>query len=160
MVNNSNPFLKILPGILPPPSEDAADDDDRLIRKDEPLWDLDELVRIVGKDSKEKVTVRIETNDARSDYKDLQENGFNLHQVMLSIKGKGRFLGAFWCKTSPSKRRSGRRFPGAWVPCDSYAINNLDYVHPVTNYRGKANYYFKMCKGLDGSTVIFVSLHV
>jgi hypothetical protein len=158
MVNNqNNPYLKIFPNILPPPVDDA----DRKVTKigEKRLWNLQEIVEIASHDDESNVTIRMVTDEAIKDYKKLLVNGFDLPALLQQLKIKGHFRGAWWCKTSPSRDRKGnQRGSGVWVPCDSYVINE-SYEHPITGYRGTVVIYLKMCKGLDGSTVLFVSLH-
>lgn len=157
MVNPPNPYLKILPDVCQPPSRTDSDGSDRKIGE-EALWDLQELVKIASLDDAE--TVKMVTSKAERDYENLVENGFDLNDVLAELAVKGVFKGSWWCKTSASKDRYGKpRGVGSWIPCDAYSVT-LDYEHPKTGYRGTANYYLKMCKSLDGSLVLFVSVHL
>lgn len=157
MVNSTNPYLTVLPDICHPPLCTDPDGSDRKIGE-EALWKLHELVEIASSDDDENV--KMVTNRAVRDYENLVENGFDLNDVLAQLAVKGVFKGSWWCKTSPSKDRNGKpRGVGAWIPCDAYSIT-LDYENPKTGYCGIANYYLKMCKSLDGSVVLFVSVHL
>lgn len=158
MVNNLNPYLSILSDLPSPPLVDDADRKDRYIGGS-PIWDLNELTSIALRDP-ENGTVKMVTEKAEKDYEQLLENGFDLDDALRQLSMRPRFKGAFWCKTSPSKDSRGRpRGTGVWIPCDAYEVEG-GYVHPHTGYSGTATYYLKMCRGLDGSAVLFVSLHV
>lgn len=159
MVNNQKiRYCEILPDIPPPPPVDDADKKDREISKKR-LWNLQEIVEIASRDNESNATIRMVTDKAIMDYEKLLVNGFDLLALLQQLKTKGRFRGAFWCKTSPSRDQNGSpRGNGVWVPCDSYVISE-QYEHPVTGHCGTVDIYLKMCKGLDGSTVLFVSLH-
>lgn len=158
MVNNLNPYLLLLDTIPSPPSVSDADKKDRYIA-DSSIWDLNDLISIALKDP-QNGTVKMVTENAERDYGQLLEEGFDLDEVLRQLSTRSRFKGAWWCKTSPSKDRYGQpRGTGVWIPCDAYAIK-CEYVHPHTGYKGTAEYYLKMCKGLDGTAVLFVSLHV
>jgi hypothetical protein len=159
MVNNENPYIQVLPNIALPPANDDEDKTDREI-SDKPLWDLQEIVEIASRNAVGNVTIRMVTGKADRDYENLIENGFDLLEVLSQLVNKGKFKGAWWCRTSPAKGRDGKpRGSGMWVPCDAYAIT-MDFEHPTTLYRGKVEYYLKMCKSPNGSVVFFVSLHV
>lgn len=158
MVNN-NPYLKILTSLKPPPDKFSTGGSDRLIGHS-PLWCLSEIVEIVLQHNEIKPTVRIVTEDAIKEYEELLVNGFDLKDAISSIESKGRYRNSWWCKTSPNKDANGNpRGVGAWIPCDDYTLL-LPYEHPATGYRGTCEHYFKFCKGLDGATVLFVSLHL
>lgn len=158
MVNNPNPYLSMLSDLPSQPLADDADREDRYIR-DSPIWDLNELISIALRDP-ENGTVKMVTEKAEKDYEQLLENGFDLDDALRQLSTRPRFRGAFWCKTSPSKDNLGRpRGTGVWIPCDAYEVE-CGYVHPHTGYSGTAKYYLKMCRGLDGGAVLFVSLHV
>lgn len=158
MVNNLNSYLSQVRGLPSPPSVDDSDRSDRYIG-DSPIWDLGDLITIALKDP-ENGTVKMVTDRANSNYAQLLENGFDLEDALHQLARCARFKGAFWCKTSPSKDGYGRpRGTGAWIPCDAYEVE-CGYVHPLTGYSGTARYYLKMCRGLDGCAVLFVSLHV
>lgn len=158
MVNNSNPYLSRISDLPSPPPVDDADRKDRHIR-DSPIWDLDELIAIALRDP-ENGTVRMVTDKADRNYEQLLENGFDLDDALQQLAKRPRFRSAFWCKTSPSKDDRGQpRGTGVWIPCDAYEVE-CGFVHPHTGYSGTVKYYLKMCRGLDGCAVLFVSLHV
>lgn len=157
MVNNQNPYLALLTRLPPPPDIDDLDISDRFISK-ECLWDLDELIQICGQSEKSYTMV---TRKAEKDFENLEENNFDLPTIIKELKINGIFKNSWWCKTSPSiNHRTGkRRGKGFWAPCDAYSLTTKFY-NPKNNYSGTVNYFFKMAKALDGSAVIFVSLHV
>lgn len=158
MVISKNLYLDLLPGLPPPPPVDDQDKSDRKLA-DSCLWDLQEIVDIVSRHSPENVTVRMVTRKAERDFQNLLENGFDLHELLKKLLEKGFFKGSWWCRTSAVKDRTGKpRGTGYWVPCDAYSIVD-EYEHPATGYRGKSEIYLKMCKGHDGTAVLFVSLH-
>ena len=156
MVNN-NPYLKILSNLSAPPAD--SEKSDRFIGNS-PLWKLSEIVQIALQHEEVKPTIRIVTNDAIKNYGDLLANGFNLKEAISQIERSGRYKSSWWCKTSPMTDANGKaRGTGTWIPCDDYTLT-LPFEHPTTGYSGRCEYYFKFCKGLDGSTVLFVSIHV
>jgi len=160
MVNNQNRYLRIFSNIPLPPSIGDADNEDRKIGET-PLWDIQDIVAIAKTHSEQSVKVRMVTNKADRDYGVLTENGFDLNEILSQMASRGRYKGSWWCKTSPAKDKDGRpRGKGAWVPCDAYEVTACEYEHPVTGYRGKADYYLKMCKSITGTVVLFVSLHL
>lgn len=159
MVDTQNLYLTIHPRIPPPPSRDDADRSDRKISGD-PLWDLQEIINIAARHTAENVTVRMVTQDANREYENLLENGFDLQAALAQLLFRGRFKGSWWCKTSPAKDANGRpRGKGGWIPCDAYSFTD-EYEHPKTGYRGKVDCYFKLCRSIDNTAVLFVSLHL
>jgi hypothetical protein len=157
MVNNENPYLKLYSKLSEPPAVDDTDSGDRSIENG-PIWDLNELIKLATQDG--GTNLRIVTSKAKKNYEELLENGFDLPSTLKLINAKRDYKGSFWCKTSSVKDKNGKpRGSGAWIPCDSYAVV-CDYQHPITGHAGTAEYYFKMCKGLDGKTVLFVSIHL
>jgi hypothetical protein len=157
MVNN-NPYLKILSNLQPPPDNNSTDRSDRSIGNS-PLWKLSDIVGIGLLHKESRPTIRMVTSDADKEYASLLENGFDLKETLVKLVSAGRFKGAFWCKTSAKDANGKPRGSGSWIPCDAYVIT-LPYEHPVSGYKGVCEYYLKMCKGVDGTTVLFVSLHV
>ena len=152
-----NVYFKNNPKLTEPPPLDDDNSPDRSIQ-DTPIWDLDELKKIALKNNGNNIL--IVTNKANKNYEALLESGFDLPSTVEAIDKKRDFKGAFWCKTSPKKDKHGKsRGLGSWIPCDSYSVNSV-YEHPITGYKGLVIYYLKMCKGLDGNTVLFVSIHV
>jgi hypothetical protein len=159
MVNNGKPYREIFPDIPSAPAVDDPDKADRYIG-DSPLWSLAEIIEIASRDTPTNVTIRMVTTKSEKDYENLLDNGFSLLEVLSLVPKKGKFKGAWWCKTSPAKGRDGRpRGNGAWVPCDAYSVT-VSYEHPLTRYSGQANYYLKACKNHSGDVLLFVSLHV
>lgn len=159
MVNNTNPYVEAMPHLPQPPLIADADHSDRRIGVN-PLWDMAEIVEVASRCTDNNVTVRMVTNRAERDYENLEVNGFSLQQLLLAVESEGIFKESVWCRTSPRRGQNGRtRGTGSWVPCDSYVVS-LNYEHPTTGYNGVAEYYIKMCMSLNGSVVLFVSLHV
>lgn len=156
MVNNINPFLSVHPNLPHPPNNEDANGDDRLIGTS-PVWDLADIVRIISSDCKETATARMVTRRSSRDYENLLENNFSLPDVIKSIPNDGIYKNSWWCKTGPETRR-GKVINGVWIPCDAYSIR-MPFENPVNGYSGISEYYLKMCKGLDGKVVLFVSLH-
>lgn len=149
----------MLPGIPTPPSVDEPAKQERKIG-DTALWDLAELIAIAENHREEAPTIRTVTYDAERDLENLQQLGFDFVDVLKKVAARGNFKGAWWCKTSPAKDRHGRpRGKGAWIPCDAYTLID-EYYHPTARKTLKAEYYLKMSKALDGTTVYFVSIHV
>lgn len=149
MVNNQNPYMKLLPG-LPEPPEDG---DDRLIGRSV-LWPLDELQAIARRSSDVAPTLRAITQKCRTDIKRLMQEpgGFDLAQHVLLLRASC-YDKSLWCRSSPDGR-----VPGFWLPCDAYRLT-VPFAHPMTGWEGKANYYFKMAKAPTGGLVLFVSVH-
>lgn len=159
MVNNQNPYLLNNPALPAPPDIDDASNSDRKI-SDSPLWNLSEIVDIASHHSDENVTIRMVTRDADRDYENLLENGFDLLEQLKKLKTNGHFKGSWWCKASPATDRLGRpRGKGSWIPCDAYTITEK-FENPHNGCCGTVKYYLKMSKNLDGTAILFVSLHV
>lgn len=158
MVNNENKYLERLPGIPHPPITDDCSDEERCLTSHGPLWNLEELVAIALADSDENTTVYMVTNDADTDHEELYQKGFCLLTAMQALPTAGEFRGSFWCKTSPVIIDGVCRGKARWIPCDAYAIP-YELTNPINNYTWTANIYLKMCKGLTGKTVLFVSVH-
>lgn len=157
MVNNKNLFLKIHPKLTVPPELDDANTSDREIQNN-PIWDLATIIELIQKHNGNNI--QIVTSKADRDYENLLENGFDLLETLLKIDVKNDFRGAFWCKTSPALDSKGRRRgTGVWIPCDSYSVK-CEFEHPVSGYKGLVSYYIKVCQGLDGNAVLFVSIHM
>lgn len=157
MVNNKNLYLNYNSKLTEPPAVNDGDTSDRFIQA-YPIWNLNELINIALKNCGNNI--KIVTDKATKNYEALLEDGFDLLSTLKAISNNGKFKEAVWCKTSPRKDRNGKpRGLGSWIPCDAYSVN-CEFEHPVTGYKGVVNYYIKMCKGLDGNTVLFVSIHV
>lgn len=151
MVNNQNPYTKLLPFLVVPETDDPADTE-RFIRK-EPLWDLAEVQELASLDSDQRQTLVPVTARCISRLAELEHNGFNLaqHVQMLSKK---HYRQSVWCRGKGQKGRMG-----PWVPCDDYALRAVEYTNPLTGYSGRCDYYFKFCKSITGTVVLFVSVH-
>ena len=157
MVNNRNPYCCIMSHLPDPPLGDDPDTEDRLIRPG-PIWVLEELVEIAMRDDGAE-SFRIVTTRAEADFEALEETGFDLRAVMALLRTRGIFKGSAWCKSSPAEDRFGKpRGKGYWLPCDAYTVL-ASIVHPATGYAVTSEYYLKMAKGLNGTFVVFVSIH-
>lgn len=156
MVNNKNPFQNLYPKLTSSPELDDGNTSDRYIQNS-PIWELDKLIEII---QKHEGNIKIVTDGAKKDFENLLENGFNLIETLLQVNVTNDFRGAFWCKTSPSlDSRGKRRGPGSWIPCDSYSVK-CEFENPVNGFSGLVSYYIKLCQGIDGNAVLFVSIHV
>lgn len=145
MVNNKNPYLDVLKNLPVPPLDTDPDGGDREIGRI-PIWSLEDFKGLAAIHSEEEPTLIPVTRKCRRDLTNLVEEGFDLcaHIQMLS---PDNYRKSVWCRT-------GSR----WIPCDAYALRAA-YTTLSTGYSGTAEYYFKMCKGLNGITVVFISIH-
>lgn len=145
MVNNENPYLAILQNLPNPPLGNDPNGDDREIGKN-PLWSLEDFKKKSAEHSEAKPTLIPVTKKCRNDLRNLTEVGFDLAAHIQALTGL-HFKNAVWCQTG-----------SMWIPCDAYSLK-ASFTVPSTGYCGTTEYYFKMCKGLTGNTVVFVSIH-
>lgn len=158
MVNNRNSYCCRDSDLPDPPSRDDPDVEDRTIQSG-PIWDLNELVEIAARTGATD-SVHVVTKRAETDLEALEETGFDLQEVMMLLPINGKFKGSAWCKSSPATDRFGNpRGKGFWFPCDAYTVV-ASTIHPSTGYSSTAEYYLKMAKGLNGTFVVFVSIHL
>ena len=156
MVNNRNRYLDKLPGLSEPPS---SSDGERAIPTSGPLWTLDEVIRAVKRHTEQTPTIRLVTEDATKDHEELVEQGFCLKTAIIQLETESRYKGSFWCKTSPLKIGGKSKGTGQWIPCDAYTVN-CAFENPNNGYCGVNTYYLKLCMGLTGEAVLFVSTHL
>ena len=157
MVNNRNPYCCKNANLPDPPSVDDPDIDDRFIAGG-PIWDLVELVEIATRAGGDD-DIHVVTTRAEKALETLEETGFDLTTAMRLLTSNGKFIGSAWCKSSPAQDRFGKPLgKGFWFPCDAYTVS-VSTTHPITEYKSAAEYYLKMAKGLNGTFVVFVSIH-
>ena len=159
MVNNRNKYLDILSGLTEPPASDTPPDHERDIKHDGPLWRLSDVVGIVSGHTETSPRIRLVTEDAINDHAELVEQGFCLVTAVCHLNKTGRYLKSVWCKTSPIKINGKYRGEGVWIPCDAYKVN-CAFKNPHNGYSGTNTYYLKLCMGLNGDAVLFVSAHL
>lgn len=151
MVNNQNPYMKLFPFLVVPETDDPLDTE-RFIRN-EAVWDLAEIQELASRDENPEQTLIPFTARCTNQLEVLKDNGFDLaqHVQMLSAK---HYRQSVWCRGKGSRGRMG-----PWVPCDDYALKGVAYTHPRTGHSGRCDYYFKFCKSITGTVVLFVSVH-
>lgn len=117
------------------------------------IWSLDELKSIVQASTAERSTWKAVTRKCKNDLKRLMaEGGFDLAQHIAKLTERN-YDKSKWCLSSPVDKT-----PGFWLPCDAYTVN-AHFTHPDTGWESTVNYYLKMAKAVDGSLVLFVSIH-
>lgn len=153
MVNNQNPYTKRLLDIPPPPAVDDPDSSDRPIGR-AAIWSLKRFQEIADEHSDDCPTLLAVTRKCRNDLKRLtaEPGGFDLAEHIRILTNEN-YQKSVWCMSSPRGH-----IPGAWLPCDAYSLS-VPFTHPVTQWSGNVNYYFKLCESLTGQMLLFVSVH-
>lgn len=156
MVNNRNKYLDKLPCLSEPPS---SSDGERTIPTSGPLWPLNEVILAVKRHTEQTPTIRLVTEDAMKNHEALVEQGFCLKTAIIQLEKARHYQGSFWCKTSPFRIGGKPKGTGQWIPCDAYTVK-CAFENPNNGYHGENTYYLKLCMGLTGEAVLFISTHL
>jgi hypothetical protein len=173
MVNNTNPYSKVLPNIDVP----ASEADDRRIMTTGPLWSLDRLINAMLNHAKNEDLfyncheadpefeylldeyIRFDTEKSRQEYSDLLlVQGLDVWVTFSKFKDRtkgARYDGSQWCLPDSNLVSTTS---ADYRPCDSYQFCGY-FVDPNTEVKSEKELYLKFSESIDGKLILYVSFH-